>query len=117
MTFLFTLTYAVGGESFLHLLTDDNAVIAASAEFFPWALVIPVAGVTAFIFDGVFIGLTATRGMLAASVVSACLFFLVYLLFSPSLGNHALWLAQVVYLSMRGAVQGLIFMRKRFQVG
>ena len=117
MTSLFTLAYAVGGESFLRLLTDDEAVIAASAEFFPWALVVPVAGVTAFIFDGVFIGLTATRGMLLSSVTATCFFFAVYLLLSPSLGNHALWLAQVVYLFVRGVVQGVMFLQKRFLSG
>lgn len=106
---VFTAVYALGGEGFLHLLTDDNTVIAASGEYFPWALAVPMAGVAAFVWDGVFIGLTATRGMLVSSVIAAVAFFSTYFLLQPSLGNHALWLAQIVYLSMRGIIQSVIF--------
>lgn len=106
---VFTAVYALGGEGFLHLLTDDNTVIAASGEYFPWALAVPLAGVAAFVWDGVFIGLTATRGMLVSSVIAAVAFFSTYFLLQPSLGNHALWLAQIVYLSMRGIIQSGIF--------
>ena len=108
---VFTAVYAMGGEGFLHLLTDDNTVIAASGEYFPWALAVPLAGVAAFVWDGVFIGLTATRGMLVSSVFAAVAFFSTYFLLQPSLGNHALWLAQIVYLSMRGIIQSVIFSR------
>ena len=108
---VFTAVYAMGGEGFLHLLTDDNTVIAASGEYFPWALAVPLAGVAAFVWDGVFIGLTATRGMLVSSVIAAVAFFSTYFLLQPSLGNHALWLAQIVYLSMRGIIQSVIFSR------
>lgn len=108
---VFTAVYALGGEGFLHLLTDDNTVIAASGEYFPWALAVPLAGVAAFVWDGVFIGLTATRGMLVSSVIAAVAFFSTYFLLQPSLGNHALWLAQIVYLSMRGIIQSVIFSR------
>jgi len=108
---VFTAVYALGGEGFLHLLTDDNTVIAASGEYFPWALAVPLAGVAAFVWDGVFIGLTATRGMLVSSIIAAVAFFSTYFLLQPSLGNHALWLAQIVYLSMRGIIQSVIFSR------
>lgn len=113
---VFTAVYALGGEGFLHLLTDDNTVIAASGEYFPWALAVPLAGVAAFVWDGVFIGLTATRGMLVSSVIAAVAFFSTYFLLQPSLGNHALWLAQIVYLSMRGIIQSVIFRRLHYKM-
>jgi len=111
MVVIFTAAYAAGGESFLRLLTDDQTVIEASNQYFPWALAVPAAGVAAFIWDGVFIGITATRGMLAASVVAAVCFFSVNILLQPSLGNHALWLAQIAFLSVRGIMQTLIYLR------
>jgi MATE family multidrug resistance protein len=66
---------------------------------------IPSAGAAAFIWDGVFIGITATRGMLISSFVSALLFFGLYEAARGILGNHALWLAMIVYLAMRGLIQ------------
>ncbi len=103
--FLFTVVYVLGGTSFLSLLTDDTKVVEASSEYLPWAYLIPITGVAAFIFDGVFIGITASRGMLISSAIAAVCFFVVYFLLSPFMGNHALWLAFLVFLSMRGIVQ------------
>ena len=105
MALAFTLVYALGGGRFLALLTDERQVVSAAAEFFPWAVAIPLAGVAAFVWDGVFIGVTATRGMLVASVVATAVFFAVFLGLRAEWGNHALWLAFIVYLLLRGAVQ------------
>ncbi len=106
---VFTTVYAVWGTPFLRLLTSDTAVIDASAEYFLWAVAVPVAGMAAFIWDGVFIGTTATRGMLISSAVATVVFFAVYLFFQTSLANHALWLAFILYLFTRGIVQTFLF--------
>ena len=68
MTALFTAVYVLGGESFLRLLTDEPSVVEASRDFVWWAYLIPVAGVSAFVWDGVFIGITASRGMLLSAI-------------------------------------------------
>ncbi len=105
-----TSLYASGGSAFLSLLTDDASVIASSAAYFPWAVAIPAAGMAAFVWDGVFIGVTATRGMMLSSIVSALLFFGVYLSLRGLWGNHALWFAFIVYLASRSVIQTLLFM-------
>ena len=101
----YTLLYIIGGQWIVGLLTDEPQVIETSRDYLYWAWLIPAAGCVAFIWDGVFIGLTATRGMLVSSFLSALVFFGVYALAVASLGNHGLWLAQVVYLAMRGLLQ------------
>ncbi|MBR6320724.1 MAG: MATE family efflux transporter [Prevotella sp.] len=106
---LFTAAYWIGGTAFLGLLTSDAQVVDTAAAYLPWAVLIPVAGTAAFVWDGVFIGITATRGMLWACLVAAVCFFAIYLLLSPSLHNHALWLALIVYLAVRGIVQTVYF--------
>ncbi len=105
-----TSLYASGGSAFLSLLTDDASVIASSSDYFPWAVAIPAAGMAAFVWDGVFIGVTATRGMMLSSIVSALLFFGVYLSLRGLWGNHALWFAFIVYLASRSVIQTLLFM-------
>ena len=105
MAILFTLIYAVGGNAFLGLLTNDREVITAADTYFYWALAIPAAGIAAFIWDGIFIGATATRDMLLSMAAAAICFFALYYGLRPVLGNHALWLAFLTYLFIRGAVQ------------
>lgn len=108
LSLFFTLLYGVGGQAFLGLLTDEKGVIGVAAGYFWWVLAIPLAGFAAFLWDGIFIGATATGRMLLAMVVASGAFFGVYFLFYPSMGNHALWLAFVVYLLLRGVVQGVL---------
>lgn len=72
----FTLLYAIGGKGFLGLLTNDVSVISASDTYFYWALAIPLTGFSAFLWDGVFIGATATRQMLYSMLVASVSFLL-----------------------------------------
>ena len=102
---LFTLLYAVGGDDFLRLLTDDASVVAASADYFVWALAIPLTGFAAFLWDGLFVGATASRQMLWAMFAASLAFFIVYFSLRGVWYNHALWLAFVVYLSVRSLAE------------
>jgi len=111
MTLLFTMVYVLGGMPFLRLLTDEPSVVEASRQYVWWAYLIPAAGVAAFVWDGIFIGITATRGMLLSSAVATLVFFLSVLLLLPALANHALWLAQLLYLATRGTVQTAYYVR------
>lgn len=114
MTVVFTVLYAVGGQDFLGLLTSDTHVVRAAMRYLPWAVAIPVCGVMAFIYDGVFIGVTATRGMLVSSALATALFFALQLSLSTTIANDGLWIAFLAYLACRGAVQGVIVHKSKF---
>lgn len=116
MTLLFTTLYVGGGMPFLRLLTDEPHVVEAARSFVWWAWLVPVAGVAAFVWDGLFIGTTRTRGMLLSSFVAACVFFAAAWGLAPVLGNHGLWLAMLAYLAVRGAVQTWLYLRRRNHV-
>ena len=103
----FTLIYAFSGEIFLQLLTNDQSVILASKEYFFWAILIPIAGYSAFLMDGIFIGATRTRYMLWGMLAASFAFFMIYLGLNE-MGNHALWAAFIIYLSIRGIVQRIL---------
>lgn len=113
LSLLFTLLYGAGGKSFLGLLTNDTSVISASEEYIYWVLAIPLAGFSAFLLDGICIGATATHLMLRSMLVASASFFLLYYGLHDTLGNHALWMAFIVYLALRGIVQGGILYRMR----
>ncbi len=107
---VFTAVYAFGGQDFLRLLTDEDGVVEASADYLPWATLLPLCGVAAFVWDGVFIGMTKTGQMLVSSVVAALVFFGVF--FGLNAGNvmgtnHVLWLSYLLFLLIRGLVQTL----------
>lgn len=115
VTLLYTIVYVCFGYGIVALLTDEPQVLSVSHEYLWWIWLVPVASTLAFIWDGIFIGITATRGMLVSSFVSTIVFFAVYALSQNQLGNHGLWLAMIVYLLMRGVVQ-TIWLRSRINV-
>lgn len=107
LTAVYSLVYGIGGLDFLRLLTNEESVISASEEYIFWAMLIPIAGMVAFVWDGVFIGMTMTRGMLSGTFVAAIVFFTTYFSLESTLSNHALWLAFILYLAARGVTQSV----------
>ena len=104
----FTVTYLAGGKHFLRLLTDEPSVVEASTAYVWWAYLIPFSSVAAFMWDGIFIGLTASRQMLLSMFTATVTFFIVYYLAIEPLGNHGLWLAFICYMLVRGVVQTIL---------
>lgn len=111
LSLCFTSLYLFGGKRLLSLLTNDESVIREAGKYFYWTLAIPFAGFSAFLWDGIFIGATATRQMLYSMLVASTSFFILYYAFHGILGNHALWLAFITYLLLRGIVQ--VFLSKK----
>ena len=105
----FTILYMIGGQDFLGLLTNDTTVINVAGSYYYWVLAIPLAGFAAFLWDGILIGATATRLILYSMLVASGMFFLIYYIFYALMGNHALWMAFLIYLSLRGIMQWILW--------
>lgn len=112
LALFFTLLYSIGGQQFLGLLTNDTSVIEASTAYYYWVLAIPLAGFAAFLWDGILIGATASRLMLYAMLISSATFFILFYSFYDRMGNHALWLAFLTYLILRGVIQTVLWRRE-----
>ncbi|MGV8962628.1 MAG: MATE family efflux transporter [Candidatus Saccharimonadaceae bacterium] len=89
----------------LQILTNNQEVIATAKSFTFWIILIPITGFAAFLWDGILIGATASKEMRNAMVFSAILFFVSYYSTKSLLGNNALWLSFILYLSFRGILQ------------
>ena len=113
MTVVYTAAYYFGANDILHVLSNEQTVIDASEPYLLWVALIPVAGMGAFIWDGVFIGITDSRGMLLSCFVAAIVFAIILSLFFTTMGNHALWLALLSYLLARGVMQTMLFWRSK----
>ncbi|MBR5092062.1 MAG: MATE family efflux transporter [Bacteroidales bacterium] len=117
LTAVFTLLYALFSQQFLHLFTSDQTLIAAAGDYLFWVLVTPLCGFAAFLFDGIFIGATASRTMRNAMFIATAAFFLLYFGLKTAVNeqwtltthtwNNILWLSFMVYLALRGLLQGL----------
>lgn len=108
---LFTITYALFSEDILKILTNKQIVINEAHKYLGWILLVPIAGFSAFLWDGIFVGMTKSRAMRDSMFIAMLSFFILYYTLEPTLGNNALWLAFITYLSIRGIMLGFIFKR------
>ena len=107
LALVFTLLYALGGSWFLSLLTNQQAVLHTAHTYLPWVVAIPLVALAAFVWDGVYIGMTLTVRMFVSMLAAALVFFALWFLCGPS--NHALWLSFLAYLATRSLMQTVMF--------
>ena len=102
---LFTLLYILSGKGIIGLLTDDTLVVEAALPYLPWAAAIPLCGMAAFFWDGIYIGATATREMFRSLLIGTICFFVARYALGHLLAdaNDALWISFLLYLLIRGA--------------
>lgn len=99
----FTIVYIAAGKYLLLLLTSNTEIIGAAAPYLPWVILIPLISFPAFIWDGIYIGATASSAMRNSMLISTLLLFLpAYYLLVPVFGNHGLWAAFILFLAGRG---------------
>jgi MATE family multidrug resistance protein len=105
----FTLIFLIGGGFILRLLTNDPVTISAAQPYMFWVVLVPVITFAAFIWDGIYVGATASKAMRNSMVVITTLIFLpAYYLFEPVLGNNGLWLAMMLFMGARGVFLSLM---------
>lgn len=99
----YVVIYLLFATHILRLLTDHEEVIAAAAEYLPWVIILPLVTFAAFLWDGIFVGATASAAMRNSMLIATLLIFLpAYYLLSPVMGNHGLWLAMMLFMAARG---------------
>ena len=109
---VFTIIYIGGYKFIVSFITNEANVIATVDKYSLWLKLIPLVTVAAFIYDGIYIGLTATRQMLIATFLSAMAFLSICFIhpFGGNLidlpQNHTLWIAFLTYLLLRGVMLG-----------
>jgi MATE family, multidrug efflux pump len=99
----FSIVYFVFGKNLLFILTDQIEIIQASSPYLIWIGILPILSFAAFIWDGVFVGATASKSMRNSMLVSSLFIFIpVYYVSRVFLDNHGLWLAMNLFMLSRG---------------
>ena len=108
MAAFFMLLYGLGGTPILRLMTEDGAVVEAGRPFLPWLLLMPLIGCPTFVWDGIFIGATASRDLRNSTLMCAVGFFAVWFLgralgldSTPESAIHLLMAAYFMHLAIR----------------
>jgi multidrug resistance protein, MATE family len=93
--------FLVAGGSIIDLFTIHEPVRAAAREYLPWLALAPIVAVWCYQLDGVYIGATRTVEMRNGLLLALAGNLLVLWQALPNMGNHALWLALMVFFILR----------------
>ncbi|MEM9991810.1 MAG: MATE family efflux transporter [Bacteroidota bacterium] len=110
---VFSGIYLFLGTSILHLFTNQTDVIATALPYLFWMTLFPLFSTPCYIWDGVFIGLTASVGMRNSMLVAFGIFLIAIFTLPIIYQNHGLWAALLLFLFVRGAFQQWLYQTGR----
>jgi MATE family multidrug resistance protein len=99
-----TMIFLVAGPTLIDLMTTNAEVRRFANDFLVFAAIAPVLGALAYTYDGVFIGATWSRDM-RNLMLAAFVLYLGSWWALRGYGNAGLWVAILVFLAARGALQ------------
>jgi len=115
---LFTAAYLFAGENIFRILTNNSQIISNARPYFFWISIIPLVSFAAFLWDGIYIGATAGKEMRNSMLISSALvFFPVYYILEKYIGNHALWLAFILFMISRTITMWIMAPKAIYRTG
>lgn len=100
---LFTIVYFAFQSGIPTLFTNNSSVLEKIQERIGWTIITPIIASICYIWDGIFIGATATRGLRNAMLICTFLIYLpahYLLLFYWQM--NGMWAALVLFMLARG---------------
>ncbi|MDH3650752.1 MAG: MATE family efflux transporter [Saprospiraceae bacterium] len=113
---IFSIIYGIFGVDIFRLFTTDPTLLSAGKPFLLYMIIFPLAGFICYIWDGIYIGLTASITMRNAMLVSLAIFLILQALLKESYGNHGLWIALLAFLLIRGVIQSVLYRLYGWQI-
>ena len=100
------VVFAVFGGAIIDVMTTAPEVREVARIYLPYMVAAPVAGVAAWMLDGIFIGATRTKDMRNMMLISAVIYFATVIPLMALFGNHGLWIGLLLNFVVRGVTLG-----------
>ena len=94
--------FAVFGGTIIDIMTTAPEVQDTARTYLPYMVAAPIAGVAAWMLDGIFIGATRTKDMRNMMLVSAVIYFATVIPLMALFENHGLWIGLLLNYIVRG---------------
>jgi len=108
----FAIIYLVFGESIIKLFSADLEVIAFTSDFIIWVALLPLVAFLSYIWDGIYVGLGASRHMRNSMFIALAVYLLSFYFMYNYMNAHALWLALFIFLLVRALTQHYFYWRR-----
>lgn len=108
----FTILYAIFPSTFVKIISNNPNILTEVEPYYIYMILIPIITFAAFIWDGIYIGATASKAIRNTMIIASVFIFLpVWYILTPILGNHGLWISFLCFMVARGASMTLMAKR------
>ena len=105
----YMIFYYIASEEILKLFTSNTELISKTLSYMPYIIMVPLLSFLAFIWDGIYIGMTATKAMRNTVLVSLIFYIVGFYLTRDIETILALWINFILFLFYRGLIQTTLF--------
>jgi len=106
---LFTVIYVTFLNDLINIFTSNAEMAALAVAYAAWTIYTPAVNTVSYIWDGIYIGATATKAMRNAMLfVTLAVYLPAYYLTKETFGNHGLWFSLSFFMVMRGVTLSLL---------
>lgn len=109
ISILFTILYVLFPSAFVKMISNDPNIFLEIKPYYIYMIIIPLITFIAFIWDGIYIGATASKAIRNTMIIASIIVFLpTWYFLIPVLGNHGLWIAFLCFMIARGVAMSLM---------
>jgi len=109
VSLVYAVVYFIFGESLFTLFSDDESLMATGQNLLYFMALFPIVAFASYIWDGIYVGLTATRSMRNAMVLALIIYLVsFYSLPVTPYGEH-IWIALSLFMVARAVFQWLYY--------
>lgn len=105
LALIYAAVYYLGGTQLLGVFTNQQAIKTAAIPYLWWMILFPLLGTPCYIWDGIYIGLTAAPAMRNTMILAFVAYLICLFSLGNSFGNHGLWAALLFFMVARGIMQ------------
>ncbi|MFT4568046.1 MAG: MATE family multidrug resistance protein [Saprospiraceae bacterium] len=101
---VYMIIYFFGFQRIARIFSNDTGVLEIIQNYRLWIALLPIGAFVCYIWDGILIGLTATKIMRNSMLISLTLYFVTFLILRD-ISNNAIWISLALFLIIRGVIQ------------
>lgn len=105
VSLIYAFTYYVGGNQLFQIFSSDDSLLEAAEKLLLYMAIFPIVSFASYIWDGIFVGLTATSSMRNAMLFALVMFIGIYYLLPESKEGIHIWQAMCAFMMFRAVFQ------------
>jgi len=112
----YSIAFYFFGAHIINILTNIDTIKFAANQAITAIIILPIASVWCFQYDGIYIGATASKAMMVTMVIAFFVFAAIILPLSDTYGLKGIWFALGVFMFARGIGQAVYYPRLKAKI-